>query len=190
MKSSFESLSKATSSWGRRTQLKKNGPPRATITARAVAIAEIHSTVDVVSVTSAMWANSPKVSTREEVFRPVQIEHVCEHTFVGNAGTASGRLRTALNTGSYGLAVNLARELPHVDLADAIRLACLAATKDPDRFDAMALRCLVRLAEERGLLINEAIWALQRFQDAREGVDGETGLMKLAKSKPGDTRIG
>ncbi len=35
-------------------------------------------------------------------------------------------------TGSYGLAVNLARELPHVDLADAIRLTALAAEKDPD----------------------------------------------------------
>ena len=98
---------------------------------------------------------------------------------MGNAGTASGRLRTALNTGSYGLAVNLARELPHVDLADAIRLTCLAASKDPDRFGGMALRCLVRLIEERELTINRAIWALQRFQDCREGVDGETGLLKL-----------
>ena len=61
---------------------------------------------------------------------------------MGNAGTDYGRFRTALNTGSYGLAVNLARDLPLVPLAEAIRLTCLAATKDPEHFDGMAVRSL------------------------------------------------
>jgi hypothetical protein len=100
---------------------------------------------------------------------------------VGDAGTNYGRFRTALRTGSYGLARNIARDLPHVDLADAIRLTILAVDKDPDHFDALALRCLVRFIEERGLTIDRAIWALQRFRDAREGIDGETGLQNLER---------
>jgi hypothetical protein len=103
---------------------------------------------------------------------------------VGNAGSDYGRFRTALNTGSYGPARNLARDLPHVDLSDAIRLTILAADKDPDRYDALALRCLVRLIEERGLSIDRAIWVLQRFREAREGFDGETGLLNLVRQAP------
>ena len=62
---------------------------------------------------------------------------------MGNARSTGGRLRTALNTGSYGLARNIARDLPHVELADAIRLTCLAASEDtPSRFDALAVRCM------------------------------------------------
>jgi hypothetical protein len=101
---------------------------------------------------------------------------------VGNAGSDYGRFRTALKTGSYGLARNIARDLPHVDLSDAIRLTILAIDNDPNRYDALALRCLVRLIDERGLTIDRAIWVLQRFREAREGFDGETGLLKLARS--------
>ena len=81
----------------------------------------------------------------------------------------------------------LARELPHATLADAIRLTCLAASKDPERFDALAIRCLVRLAEERGLTIDRAVWCFSA-SDAREGVDGEAGHLKLEKSKRGRLR--
>jgi hypothetical protein len=102
--------------------------------------------------------------------------------FVGNAGTEYGRFRTALRTGSYGLARNIAADLPRVDLADAIRLTCLAAEKAPDDFDALALRCLVRLIEERGLTIDRAVWVLQRFREAREGFEGETGLLNLVRA--------
>ena len=103
---------------------------------------------------------------------------------MGNAGTDYGRFRTAHNSGSYGLARNIAADLPHVDLADAIRLTVLAVEKDPDQFDALAQRCVVRLIEERRLNLNEVLWALQRFQDAREGRDGETGLIALLHQKP------
>jgi hypothetical protein len=80
---------------------------------------------------------------------------------------------------------NLAKDLPQVDLADAIRLTCLAAEKDtPDRFDAMAVRVIARLIEERRLSLNDVIWAAQRLQDAGEGVDGETALLNLVRQKP------
>jgi hypothetical protein len=100
--------------------------------------------------------------------------------FVANAGSDTGRLRTALNTGSYGLAKNIAAGLPHVPIADAIRLTVLAAQNDPKAFEPMARRCLARLIEERQLSVDQAIWAAQRFQDVREGTDGETGLLRLA----------
>lgn len=103
---------------------------------------------------------------------------------MGNAGTDYGRFRTALRTGSYGLARNIALDIPQVDLADAIRLTILAIDKDPDHYDALALRCLVRFIEERSLTIDRAVWVLQRFREAREGFDGETGLLKLARQGP------
>ena len=103
---------------------------------------------------------------------------------MGNAGTPSGRLRTAISTGSYGLALNIASELPRVELSDAIRLTALAAAKDPERFDALAVRVLSRLLEERRLSLDDALWACQRLRDCREGVDGATGLLQLAKQRP------
>jgi hypothetical protein len=109
--------------------------------------------------------------------------------FVGTAGTNYGRFRTALNTGSYGLARNIAAGLPRVDLRDAIRLTLLAADRDNDHFDALALRCLVRLIEERYLTLNDVLWAVQRFQDVREGLDGETGLLNLLQQKRPRTAI-
>jgi hypothetical protein len=74
-------------------------------------------------------------------------------------------------------------------IAGAIRLTVLAAKKDPENFDGLALRCIVRMVEERELSIDKAIWALQRFQDCREGVDGETGLLKLAHMGVGSSTV-
>jgi hypothetical protein len=104
--------------------------------------------------------------------------------FVSNAGTASGQLRTALSPGSYRLARNIAADLPRVDLADAIRLTALTAEKDSDRFDALAVRALARLLDERRLSLDDALWACQRLRDCREGVDGGTGLLSLARQRP------
>jgi hypothetical protein len=102
---------------------------------------------------------------------------------MGNAGSQSGELNTALSTGSYVLATRIAKELPRVDLSDAVRLTILAAAKDPERFDALAQRCLVRLIEERQVTLNDVLWVAQRFQDLREGTGGETGLMNLLRQQ-------
>jgi hypothetical protein len=114
----------------------------------------------------------------------VRIDNDATRFFVSNAGTASGQLRTALSPGSYRLPRNIAADLPRVDLADAIRLTALTGEKDSDRFDALAVRVLARLLDERRLSLDDALWACQRLRDCREGVDGETGLLSLAKQRP------
>jgi hypothetical protein len=103
---------------------------------------------------------------------------------MGNAGTLTGQLRTAIRTRSLSLALNIAGELDHVDLAAAVALTALAAEKGDPRFEPMALRVIVRLIEERRLTLNDALWAAQRLQDCREGVDGETGLLNLERQRP------
>jgi hypothetical protein len=103
---------------------------------------------------------------------------------VGVAGNRQAELRTALQTGAYGLALGIAEELQHVGLDDAIRLTVLAAERDPERFDTLAQRCIVRLIEERRLTLNDVLWVVQRLQDARQGFDdAETGLMNLLRQK-------
>ncbi len=104
---------------------------------------------------------------------------------MGNAGTASGQFRTALRTKSLGLALNLARELPTVDLPDAARLTVLAAQKGDPRFEPMSVRLLARLLDERRLSLEDVLYAARRLQDAREGKPGETGLLNLIRHRPG-----
>ena len=102
---------------------------------------------------------------------------------MGEAGSDLARLRTALKTNSYRLAIGIARELPRVSLADALELTLLAAQKDPDRYDAMAVRWAARLIEERRVDLNDVLWTVQRFQDEREGHDGRTGLENLLQQR-------
>lgn len=68
---------------------------------------------------------------------------------MGNAGSPYGHFRTALRTGSYGLARNVALGLPHIGLSDALALTMLAAEKDPEGFEPMARRWLERFLQER-----------------------------------------
>src|SRR4051794_12160998 len=57
---------------------------------------------------------------------------------IGTAGSQYGEFQTALRTGSFDLAFRVARDLPQLTLADALRLTLLAAKKAPDRYDEMA----------------------------------------------------
>jgi hypothetical protein len=68
---------------------------------------------------------------------------------MGNAGTAYGNFRTAIKTGSYVLACQVASELPRVGLSEALQLTMLAAKKDPERYERMARRWLVRFITEK-----------------------------------------
>jgi hypothetical protein len=88
---------------------------------------------------------------------------------IGNAGTPYGELQRALKAGLYVNARAAARELPVVPLDAALDLTLLAAEKDPKRFEAMAVRWLSRLGEERKPSLHEMVWATQRMQDVREG---------------------
>lgn len=62
-----------------------------------------------------------------------------------------------------------ARELQVVPLDAALDLTLLAAEKDPDRYEAMAVRWVQRLIEERRPSLNETVWAGTRLKDVREG---------------------
>jgi hypothetical protein len=62
---------------------------------------------------------------------------------VGTAGTTHGELRRTLAARQF----TAAWDLPHVPL-DALDLTLLAAEKDPDRYEEMARRWLVRWMEE------------------------------------------
>lgn len=68
--------------------------------------------------------------------------------FVGTAGSRYGEFRTALRTGSYGLARNVARDLDHIGLRDALALTLLAAEKEPHDFGPMARRWQERFLAE------------------------------------------
>ena len=88
---------------------------------------------------------------------------------IGNAVTTHGELQRALKAGLYVNARAAARELQVVPLEDALELTLLAAEKDPRRFEAMAVRWLQRLIEERSPSLNETVWAGTRLKDVKEG---------------------
>jgi hypothetical protein len=56
---------------------------------------------------------------------------------MGNPGTRYGEFQTALITGSFSLALTVAKDLPRLTLADALRLTLLASTAKPERYKAM-----------------------------------------------------
>lgn len=84
---------------------------------------------------------------------------------MSNAGSSYGEFRTALRTNSYGLAMQVARSLPGIDLSDALRLTALAAHKDPDRFPSLARRWLVRFLSERHPTLLLVSWVAHDFED-------------------------
>jgi hypothetical protein len=88
---------------------------------------------------------------------------------MGIAGSLQGELRTALRTGSYRIASNIARSLPSISLSEALELTVLAAKHDPERFEPMAVRWLSKLLEDRQLSLHEIRWAAERLQDVKEG---------------------
>ena len=82
-------------------------------------------------------------------------------------GHRYAQFQRALKTGNAFLAMNAARELRHVDLADALSLLLLLRDDDPVRFDHAAVRWLAcYYAEDRGL----------RIRDAREVIDMLEGI--------------
>lgn len=98
---------------------------------------------------------------------------------MGNTGSRHGEFRTALRTGSYGLALNIARDLPHVSLADALGLTLLAARKSPERFDGMARRWLARLLVERQPSLDELAWASALLSNAPAGEGDDDRLAEI-----------
>ena len=85
----------------------------------------------------------------------------CEHVFVSIKGSAYARFRRALETDSAMLATAAAHELPHLSLADALRLCLVYARADRSRFDRAIVRWHARLClEAKGLDLATAQIAL------------------------------
>jgi hypothetical protein len=67
--------------------------------------------------------------------------------FVTRQGHAYTRFQRALRTGSAFQAMEAARELRHLGLADALSLCLLLRDGDPLRYEPAAVRWLARLLE-------------------------------------------
>jgi hypothetical protein len=67
---------------------------------------------------------------------------------VGVTGSDHAELLRLLKVGQYASACSAARSLPVVPLDAALDLTLLAAEKDPDRYEDLARRWLVRWMEE------------------------------------------
>jgi hypothetical protein len=88
---------------------------------------------------------------------------------MGEAGSSYGEFQTALRNGSFELALDLARSLPRISLADALRLTLLAARKEPTRYPEMARRWLVRVLVEQRPSLDELAWASALLSIAGKG---------------------
>jgi hypothetical protein len=91
----------------------------------------------------------------------------CEHTFVTSQGSAYARFRRALKTGNMAIIRTAARELPHVDLGDALAVCVVIHEAEPRRFEHAALRWLARFCVERREAtlgdVQAAAWAFENF---------------------------
>jgi hypothetical protein len=75
--------------------------------------------------------------------------------FVTSDGSAYSRFRRALEVGNELLVFATARELPHVNLEDALRICLVIRDGDSVRYERAAVRWLGRFAlEGRGVTID------------------------------------
>jgi hypothetical protein len=79
---------------------------------------------------------------------PSALSHLCEHAFVGAAGSPYAAFRRALDKRNLTLAVAEARDLPVVNLADSLELLLLIRDYQPERYDGAATRWLARYCFE------------------------------------------
>ena len=97
----------------------------------------------------------------------------------GGASTSQGRpyaiFRRALEHGNLAVAEEVAKELPPLDLTDALELTILIARKDPRRHPRVGARWLLRYLEEvdeatidEAAMVASCLAALagDRYQDA------------------------
>lgn len=73
-----------------------------------------------------------------------------------SSGSPVTIFRKALIHGNVALAIDTAREMPHVPLEDALRLVVLMATKRDRLYDGTAARFAQRLIAERRLGLDDA----------------------------------
>jgi hypothetical protein len=96
---------------------------------------------------------------------------------VTSQGSAYARFRRALDTGNLTLVRAAAAELPHVDLADALRV-CWLLREEPDAYEKAVIRWLGRFCLERErVTLGEVETALAAFEDLP--LHGEPALARL-----------
>jgi hypothetical protein len=76
------------------------------------------------------------------------------------------RVRTAIDTGDLGFLIRHARKLPAIALADALHVCLLYRDQDIDRYEAAAVKWLMRFATEA----SEA--SLEDIQSAAAALEG------------------
>jgi hypothetical protein len=101
---------------------------------------------------------------------------------IGTSGTRHGEFQTALRTGSFRLALQVARDLPRLTLADALRLTLLAARHEPSRYPEMARRWLARLMVERPPSLDQLTWATALLSIAPRDETDEDRLAEVLSS--------
>src|SRR5262249_4654931 len=109
-------------------------------------------------------------------------------------GRPYGIFKQALQRGNVLAAVAAAKELPQLNLGDALELTVLIARKDPRRYDRIAARWLLRLLEEDPqVTIQEAALAACSLtalpgaghQEAAPGPSGHVRTGHQAEAQPG-----
>ena len=108
---------------------------------------------------------------------------------MGNAGSDYGYFQRSLKAGHFASAWQFARQLPTVSLADALSLTILASTEDPDQFDRLSLRWLMRLNDERSVTLAEFAEAAAQLQGVKLGLGDGDGLKALLREAPLKGRI-
>jgi hypothetical protein len=88
---------------------------------------------------------------------------------IRTSGSRYGEFQTALRTGSFRLALQVARDLPRLTLTDALRLTLLAARNEPEKYPEMARRWLARLMVERRPSLDQLTWATALLSVAPDG---------------------
>jgi hypothetical protein len=110
---------------------------------------------------------------------------------VGAAGSPHATFQRALKAGNLTLAVTEARDLPHVDLADALALVLLIRDQAPERYGRAAGRWLGRYcAETPDAGLDDAAYLLGALSAlrSRHPRTGALALVALARQR-GDHRL-
>ena len=85
--------------------------------------------------------------------------------FVTSEGSAYARFRRALDSGNLVLVRAAASDLPHVDLADALRI-CWLVREEPEVYERAVVRWLGRFCLERPrVTLDQVEVALAAFED-------------------------
>jgi hypothetical protein len=103
---------------------------------------------------------------------------------VGAAGSTYASFRRAVDRGNLAIALAEARDLPHVNLADALALLLLIRDQTPERYERAAARWLGRYClETRGVGLREGLLVLGALTtlESREPRPGALALLALAR---------